>query len=124
MSTAYYPQTDGQTERVNQTLEQYLCYHGDELQDNWARLLNLAELAYNSAAHEGIKTSSFYLEYGRHPRASPTLIKNLQRSDMNDIMWNRQQAQEQAKAALQLAAEHLKWYYDKNIQKVSFKEGD
>ena len=43
---------------------------------------------------------------------------------MNDIMRNRQQAQEQAKAALQLAAEHMKWYYDKNIQKVPFKEDD
>ena len=43
---------------------------------------------------------------------------------MNDIMWNRQQAQKQAKAALQLAAEHMKWYYNKNVQKAPFKEDD
>ena len=55
MSTAHYPQTDGQTERVNQTLEQYLHGHVDELQDDWARLLSLAEFAYNDATHEGTK---------------------------------------------------------------------
>ena len=124
MSTAYHPQTDGQTERVNQILEQYLCCYVDELQDDLTRLLSSVEFTYNCAAHEETKTSPFYLKYGRHPRAGPTLIKNLQRSDMNDIMWNRQQAQEQAKAAFQLAAEHMKWYYNKNIQKVPFKEGD
>ena len=39
-------------------------------------------------------------------------------------MWSRQQAQEQAKAALELAAERMKWYYDQGIQKVPFKVGD
>jgi hypothetical protein len=47
MSTAYHPQTDGQTERLNQTLEQYLrCYVNDR-QDNWIALLPLAQIAYN-----------------------------------------------------------------------------
>lgn len=124
MSTAYHPQTDGQTERVNQTLEQYLRCYVDGVQDNWARFLSSAEFAYNNAAHEGTKTSPFFLEYGRHPRAGPTLIKDLKRSDINDIMYQRQQAQEQAKAALQLAAERMKWYHDKSVQKVPFKEGD
>jgi hypothetical protein len=124
MSTAYHPQTDGQTERVNQTLEQYLRCYVDELQDDWARLLSSAEFAYNNSAHEGTKTSPFYLEYGRHLRAGPTIVKDLQRSEMNDIMWNRHQAQEQAKASLQLAAERMKWYYDKKVQNVPFKEGD
>ena len=86
MSTAYYFQTDGQSERVNQILEQYLHCYVNELQDDWARLLSSAEFTYNSAAHEGTKTSPFYLEYDRHPKAGPTLIKNLQRSDMNDII--------------------------------------
>lgn len=39
-------------------------------------------------------------------------------------MWNQVQAQEQAKAALALAAEQIKWYYDQNIQKVPFKVRD
>lgn len=53
------------------------------------------------------------------------LTKDLRRTDdMDDIMWNRIQAQEQAKAALQIAADRMKWYYDKYVQKVPFKEGN
>ncbi|PSS36937.1 hypothetical protein PHLCEN_2v1213 [Hermanssonia centrifuga] len=124
MSTTYHPQTDGQTERVNQTLEQYLRCYIDYQKDDWSRLLGPAEFAYNNAAHEGTKETPFFLEYGRHPRAGPTLTKEVHRTDLNDITWNRQQAQEQAKAALKLAAERMKWYYDQGVQKVPFKVGD
>ena len=105
-------------------MEQYLRCYVDYQQDNWSRLLSSAEFAYNNAAHEGTKETPFFLEYGRHPRAGPTIVKELQRSDLNDIMWNRQQAQEHAKAALKLAAERMKWYYDQGVQKVPFKVGD
>jgi hypothetical protein len=95
-----------------------------ELQDNWAHLLSSAEFAYNNVTHESSKETSFYIEYGQHPRAEPSLLKEPQHVDMNNIMWNRQQAQEKAKAALELAAEQMKWYYNKNVQKVPFKVGD
>ena len=49
MTTAYHPQADGQTERVNQTLEQYLRCYVDYNLDDWARLLSTAEFAYNNA---------------------------------------------------------------------------
>ena len=113
MSTAYHPQTDGQTERVNQSLEQYLRCYVDYNTTNWSELLSLAEFAYDNAAHEETKYTPFYLEYGRHPRAGPTLVTALDRNtDLNDITWQRQQAHEQAKAALTLAAERMKYYYD------------
>ena len=51
LSTAYHPQTDGQTEQVNQTLEQYLHIYINYQQDNWANLLPLAEFTYNNTAH-------------------------------------------------------------------------
>ena len=124
MSTTYHPQTDGQTERVNQTLEQYLRCYIDYQKDDWSKLLSAAEFAYNNATHEGTKESPFFLEYGRHPRAGPTLVKEATPTDLTDIMWSRQQAQEQAKAALELAAERMKWYYDQGVQKVPFKVGD
>jgi len=124
MSTAYHPQTDGQTERVNQILEQYLrCYVDYNLID-WAKLLSTGEFAYNNLAHEGTKESPFFLEYGRHPRAGPTLIKEGLSVDLNDIVQRRFEAQEQAKAALKLAAERMKWYYDQGIQNIPFKVGD
>ena len=64
MTTGYHPQADGQTERVNQILEQYLrCYVAYNL-DDWSTLLGVAEFAYNNRAHEGTKESPFFLEYG------------------------------------------------------------
>ena len=67
LSTAYHPQTDGQTERTNQVLEQYLrCYLNYE-QTNWVELLPTAQFAYNnSAAQTGI--SPFFANYGKHPK--------------------------------------------------------
>jgi len=110
MSTAYHPQTDGQTEHINQALEQYLrCYVNYNL-SNWLDLLPSAEFAYNNQAHKGIKESPFYLEYSRHPRAGPILVKESLQRDLNDLMYKRQEALEQAKAALTLVVERIKWY--------------
>ena len=69
-STAYHPESDGQTERVNQTLEQYLRIYCDFHQDDWSQLLPLAEFAYNNAMNSSTKMSPFYANYGYHPRAT------------------------------------------------------
>ena len=124
MSTAYHPQTDRQTERVNQILEQYLrCYVDCDLK-NWSNLLPSAEFAYNNQAHEGTKESPFFLEYGRNPRAGPILVKKLLNKDLNDLTYKRQEALEQAKAALSLAAERMKWYYNQKVQDVPYQWND
>ena len=66
LSTAYHPQTDGQTERTNQTVEQYLRCYLNYQQNNWVGLLPMAQFAFNnSAAVTGI--SPFYANYGRNP---------------------------------------------------------
>jgi transposase InsO family protein len=51
LSTAFHPQTDGQTERQNQELETYLRIYMNYKQDNWVDLLPYAEYAYNSKSH-------------------------------------------------------------------------
>lgn len=67
LSTAFHPQTDGQTERQNQTLEQYLrCYCCDK-QDQWAAWLPLAEFAYNNSVHPTLRMSPFFALYGYNP---------------------------------------------------------
>jgi len=91
---------------------------------NWSDLLPSAEFIYNNQAHKEIKESPFYLEYGRHPRAGPILVKESPQRDLNDLMYKRHEALEQAKAAFTLAAERMKWYYDKKVQSVPFKVGD
>jgi hypothetical protein len=63
-STAYHPETDGQTERSNSTLEQYLRSYVNFQQDDWAELLPLAEFAYNNSKHSAIGMSPFMASEG------------------------------------------------------------
>ena len=72
ISTAYHPRTDGQSERTNQWLEQYLRFWTNERQDNWARFLPMAEFAHNSWPHETTRKSPFSLMMGYDPRADWT----------------------------------------------------
>ena len=67
MSTASYPQTDGQTERTNRILEQYLRAYINYQQENWNLLLPLVELAYNHGYQETMETKPFYANYGVNP---------------------------------------------------------
>ena len=66
LSTAFHPQTDGQTERQNSTMEAYLRAFVNYEQDNWARLLPMAEFAYNNAKHASTGYTSFELNCGYH----------------------------------------------------------
>jgi hypothetical protein len=68
LSTAFHPQTDGQTERVNQILEQYLRCTINYQQNNWAELLHMAEFAYNNSIHTATKQTPFFANYGYNPR--------------------------------------------------------
>jgi IS30 family transposase len=56
----YHPEGDGQTERMNQTLEQYVCMYGNYQQDDWSELIPLAEIAYNNAVLCEQRISSKY----------------------------------------------------------------
>ena len=66
-STAYHPQTDGQTERINQEIEQYLRLFINYRQSDWADWLALAEFTYNNRKHAATGFSPFYVNHGRHP---------------------------------------------------------
>ena len=69
-STAFHPQTDGQTERMNSVLEQYLRIYTDYQQSDWANLLPMAEFSYNNSKHSATTLSPFFANYGYHPRMS------------------------------------------------------
>jgi RNase H-like domain found in reverse transcriptase/Reverse transcriptase (RNA-dependent DNA polymerase)/Integrase zinc binding domain/Integrase core domain/Chromo (CHRromatin Organisation MOdifier) domain len=68
LSTAFHPQTDGQTERVNGIMEQYLRAYVTYQQDNWPTLLPLAEFAGNNHPSETTGLSPFFANYGFDPR--------------------------------------------------------
>jgi len=67
-TSGYYPEADGQTERTNQTLEQYLRTYCNYQQPDWAHLLPLAEFAYNNAPSATTKESPFFANKSYHPR--------------------------------------------------------
>ena len=65
--TTFYPQTDGQTERINQFLEQYLRYYINATQSNWVWLLPIAQLAINAQQSDTTKESPFFANFGKDP---------------------------------------------------------
>jgi hypothetical protein len=64
-TSAYHPQTDGQTERFNKTLLNMLSHYSSNR--NWDEYLDFAIFAYNSSPHDGSKYSPFFLNFGRDP---------------------------------------------------------
>ncbi|TPX54573.1 hypothetical protein PhCBS80983_g05887, partial [Powellomyces hirtus] len=125
--SAFHPQTDGQTERVNQVLEQYLRCYIDHNQENWLDLLPSAEFAYNNTTQASTKTSPFYANYGYHPRFS-----FLSSSSANSVNPSAEQRAEQLREAhedlaleLSIAQEQMKEQADKHRNPApGFNVGD
>ena len=74
ISTAYHPQTDGQSERTNRTLEQILRAYVHPLHDNWTTYLPLAEAAYNSSVHAATGVTPYFANYGFEPTQPAHLL--------------------------------------------------
>jgi hypothetical protein len=74
MSSAYHPQTDGQTERTHRTIEQILRGFVHAQHHDWLHALPLAEFCYNNSVHSATKFSPFEALYGFNPLTPPDLI--------------------------------------------------
>jgi len=72
-STAFHPKTDGQTERVNATLEQYLRAYCNYQQNDWEKLLPITEFCYNNTQAESTNVTPFFANYRFHPHFIPDL---------------------------------------------------
>ena len=68
LSTTHHLQTDRQTERLNQDIEQYLRLFVSQRQNDWPEWIVCAEFAYNNKVHSATKVLPFYVNYGQHPR--------------------------------------------------------
>ena len=124
-SSSYHPQTDGQTEVVNRTLEQYLrCYCHDE-QTRWREYLPWAEYWYNTSYHASIDTSPFEVIYGRSPPRLNSYEKGTAKNDeVEKELLARDEILSNAKKALSKAQERMKRHYDQGRRNVSFEPGD
>jgi hypothetical protein len=112
LTTAYHPQADGQTERVNQILETHIREFCNFEQNNWANLLVHAEFAYNNATHSATKVSPFYANYGRHPVFEPSATPNYRSAEAEAIVQEITRTQQDIKSSLEIANERMKRYYD------------
>src|SRR5712672_160342 len=114
ISTAYHPQTDGQSERTNQSLEQYLRLYCRTHQKDWAAWLPLAQYTQNSWPNASTKKTPYELILGYTPLAHQP-IRNTTVPDINTRMQLIKDAREQAQDALKQTQEHM-------IKETKFKE--
>jgi len=110
--TAYHLQADGQTERVNQELEQYLRLFVRERQDDWTDLLPIAEFQYNNHVHSSTQQTPFFLNSSHHPQMEFELQHPSQLETVNKFTDRMKLALEEAKAALTKAKDDMAWYYN------------
>lgn len=124
-STAYHPQTDGQTEIVNKCLETYLrcfCYDSPRIRGQW---LSWAKYWYNTTFHASLGTTPFQVVYGRVP--PPLLSYGIHRT-ANDTLDRQLQDRDQAlhllKENLSKAQGRMKKYADVKRTEREFDVGD
>ncbi|KAJ1572911.1 hypothetical protein NDA12_000071 [Ustilago hordei] len=126
LSTAYHPQTDGQTERVNQVIEQYLRMYCNYEQDDWANLLDTAAFVYNNMVHNSIGVSPFFACYGWNPKAHPDIPQRLGVNDpgrFEYLMDGKERCkylQEQIREAQRRSVDQ----YNRKHKDIEFKVGD
>jgi len=125
-STAWHPQTDRQTECVNQELDQYLWLFVNERQDDWYDLLPMAEFQHNNHVHSATQQPLFLLNtrrlphMGFEPQQNPSGLETV-----NEFMERMKTAIEEAKSVIRKAQDNMKKYYDRRRTPAPvFKPGD
>ncbi|KAF8747934.1 hypothetical protein RHS01_11152 [Rhizoctonia solani] len=105
-SSAYHPESDGQTERVNQFIEFYLRSYVTADHSDWVKWLPLAEYAYNNAKHSATGKTPFELIYGRNPIMNPSNIPaNVPEADL--VADTLAKEWKEAEAALRMSKERM-----------------
>lgn len=112
LSTAHHPETDGQTERVNQELEIYLRAYVDFYQDDWMDWLPFAEFAYNNRDHSAIGMSPFFAEYGYNPTFSIDPVNSQSVPKADERLDRIRDTQQELKGLLEMAADRMKRFHD------------
>jgi len=130
MSSAFHPESDGQTERVNRTLETMLRHYVNERNDNWSTHLTVAEIAINNCQQSSTKFSPFYLNYGFNPRF-PFLIQSTNKSKelstvpaAEEIFKTIQQNTQQAISNLKHAQQQQSNYANQHRRDDQFRVGE
>ncbi|GJX12867.1 hypothetical protein Tco_0204625 [Tanacetum coccineum] len=125
LSIAYHPQTDGQTERTIQTLEDMLRACVINFGNSWDRHLPLVEFSYNNSYHTSIKAAPFEALYGRKCR-SPVCWAEVGEAQLTGpkIIHETTKKIVQIRNRMQAACDRQKSYADKRRRPLEFEVGD
>ena len=125
MSTAYHPQTNGQVERINRILEDYIRRYCNGNSDDWDKLLPLAEFAYNNSVSATTSFTPFYLNYGLDPRKDLNELYKESPNETAKEFANRMNILlKQAKDEISKSVDNMEKYYNLNRKNAEFKVGD
>ena len=132
LSTAFHPETDGQTERANQDLERHLRTYCNYMQDDWSQWLPIAEFADNDAVSSSTHMTPFFANKGFHPRMSfspdttdyESTRKRLQAATAGDITDRMQETLEFIRGNIENAQNAQAAQANKHRSNVVFKQGD
>ncbi|GJY02147.1 putative reverse transcriptase domain-containing protein [Tanacetum coccineum] len=125
MSAAYHPQTDGQSERTIQTLDDILRACVIDFRNGWDRHLPLIEFSYNNIYHTSIKAAPFEALYGRKCR-SPVCWAEIRDTQLTEpkIIHEKTEKIVQIKQRIQAARDRQKSYADVRRKPLEFQVGD
>jgi len=125
LSAAYHSQTDGQTERINQELEQYLRVFIDHRQEQWPDWLGTVEFMYNNKIQMATKTLPFKANYGQDPRMGFEERRKGKYKAVGKFVERMKKIQEKAKAVLGKAQEEMKKFANRRrIEGEEYRVGD
>ena len=132
LSTAFHPETDGQTERANQDIEKQLHIYCNYMQDDWVKLLPMAEFADNNAVSAGTGMTPFFVNKGFHPRMSfgpddtkyETAWEHIQAAKAEDITGTMDNILILMKENAEKSQEIMKHHADKHCREVSYEVRD
>ena len=108
--TSFHLQTNGQTKRMNQELEQHLQFFVNHRQKDWPEQLATAEFAVNNKIHSVIKVSLFI---GRELRIGVDIRKKGKVEKVTELVKKIKKVQEKVETALKKTQGEIKWYADK-----------
>nr|KYP54676.1 Retrovirus-related Pol polyprotein from transposon 17.6 [Cajanus cajan] len=125
MSSSYHPQSDGQTENLNKTLEMYLrCFVFDNPK-GWCSMLPWAQFWYNSSLHQSIRMSPFKALYGKDPPSVLRYETNVTDPvSVQELLRERDVLLQQLKSNLFKAQQYMKSQADKRRRDLHFEIGD
>jgi hypothetical protein len=125
-STAFHPHTDGQTERMNRTMEEMLRHFITPMKGDWTRALPMLEFAYNNAKHTGTQSSPFKMYTGLNPLhpASGPADRNYRVPAAEIFVQEMSDELARAKQCLADAQSKMKITADRKRADVHFKVGE